>query len=169
MPNKPPAAPEILVVSDKKEEKFLRKTTADFDFSKFTKKEINELTMRMKKIMRAANGVGLSANQIGLDMKMFVAEVPDADGGLKFYAIFNPEIEKIGTEKNILEEGCLSIPGVWGDVPRASRIAIRAQDKSGRPVKIKAWGFLARVFQHEIDHLNGHVFTDRTKKLYVEK
>lgn len=169
MANKPPAVPEMFVVTNKKEEKFLRKRPADFDFSKFTKKEIQELIARMKRLMRAANGVGLSANQIGLDMRVFVAEVPDAEGGLKFYAIFNPEIEKISEDKNVLEEGCLSIPGTFGDVPRASRIAIKAQDKNGRPVKIKAWGFLARVFQHEIDHLNGHVFTDRTKKLYVEE
>jgi peptide deformylase len=169
MPGKLPATPEILVITDKKEEKFLRKKTAPFDFSHSTKKEIQDLIARMKKIMHAANGVGLSANQIGLDMKVFVAEVPDAEGGHKFYAIFNPEIEKISEDKNVLEEGCLSIPGIFGDVPRASRIAIKAQDKNGRAVKIKAWGFLARVFQHEIDHLGGHVFTDRTKKLYIEK
>ena len=169
MPNKPPAAPEILIVSNKKEEKFLRKKTAAFDFSQYTKKEVQDLIARMKKIMHAANGVGLSANQIGLDMKVFVAEVPDAEGGHKFYAIFNPEIEKVSEDKNVLEEGCLSIPGIFGDVPRASRIAIKAQDKNGRAVKIKAWGFLARVFQHEIDHLSGHVFTDRTKKLYTEE
>jgi peptide deformylase len=169
MPNKPPATPEILIVSNKKEEKFLRKKTALFDFSQYTKKEIQDLIARMKKIMHAANGVGLSANQIGLDMKVFVAEVPDAEGGHKFYAIFNPEIEKVSEDKNVLEEGCLSIPGIFGDVPRASRIAIKAQDKNGRAVKIKAWGFLARVFQHEIDHLIGHVFTDRTKKLYTEE
>jgi peptide deformylase len=160
--------PEMFLISNKKQEKFLRKRPADFDFSKFTKKEIQELLMRMKRIMRTANGVGLSANQIGLDMRMFVAEVPDAEGGLKFYAIFNPETEKISEEKNVFEEGCLSIPGVFGDVPRAARIAIKAYDKGGRAVKIKAWGFLARVFQHEIDHLNGHVFTDHTKKLHME-
>ena len=159
----------MFVVSDKKQEKFLRKKTAEFDFSKFTKKEIQELVIRMKRIMRAANGVGLSANQIGLGMKMFVAEVPDAEGGLKFYAIFNPVVEKLSEEKNVLEEGCLSIPGTFGDVPRAARIAIKAQDKNGHTIKIKAWGFLARVFQHEIDHLNGHVFTDRTKHVHSDE
>lgn len=161
--------PEMFLISNKKQEKFLRKRPADFDFSQFTKKEIQDLVMHMKRIMRAANGVGLSANQIGLDLNMFVAEVPDAEGSLKFYTIFNPVIERSSEEKSVIEEGCLSIPGVFGDVPRAARIAIKAQDKNGRAIKIKAWGFLARVFQHEIDHLNGHVFTDHTKKLYIEK
>ena len=160
--------PEMFLISNKKQEKFLRKRPADFDFSQFTKKQINDLLVRMRRIMREANGVGLSANQIGLDMRMFVAEVPDAQGSLKFYAIFNPEIERTSEEKSVVEEGCLSIPGTWGDVSRAARISIKAQDKNGHAVKIKAWGFLARVFQHEIDHLNGHVFTDRAKKVHTE-
>ncbi len=160
-------APEILLIDDKKSESFLRKKTAEFDFSKFSKKEIQDLVARMKRIMHAANGVGLSANQIGLDMKMFVAEVPDAQGGLKFYAIFNPEIEKLGDDKIVIEEGCLSVPGKFGDVPRATRVAIKGYNKQGRPVKIKAWGLLARVFQHEIDHLNGKLFIDHVKHVHA--
>src|SRR5580704_5577879 len=97
---------EILTIDVKKEEKFLRKKTSDFDFEKFSKKEITELIARMRRIMHGANGIGLSANQIGLDLKMFIAEIPDAQGGMKFYAVFNPKIEKIGEEKNVFEEGC---------------------------------------------------------------
>lgn len=70
---------DIWVVSNKKEEKFLRKKPADFDFKEFTKKEIAELISRMRRVMHAANGIGLSANQIGLDLNMFIAEVPDVD------------------------------------------------------------------------------------------
>jgi len=158
--------PEILTIDDKKKEKFLRQKTVDFDFKKSTPKEINELLQRMKKIMRAANGIGLSANQIGLNHKVFVAEIPDPQGSLKFYAIFNPYIEKTGDETVVLEEGCLSIPGKFGAVTRTTRINVTGFDKAGRPIKIKAWGLLARVFQHEIDHLNGKLFIDRTKKVY---
>lgn len=104
---------EIWVVKNKKEEKFLRKKTVDFDFKKFSKKEVGELVARMRRIMRTANGIGLSANQIGLDFKVFVAEVPDAKGGTKFYAVFNPKIEKAGEEVVGYEEGCLSVPGTW--------------------------------------------------------
>jgi peptide deformylase len=157
----------ILVVSEKKEEKFLRKKTVDFDFKNFTKKEIVQLVAQMRRIMHTANGIGLSANQIGLNFNMFVAEVPDVDqSGTKFYAIFNPKIEKKSDEMAVLEEGCLSIPGKWGYVPRAERITLMGFDKNGKPVKIKAWGLLAHVFQHETDHLQGKLFIDRTKKVF---
>jgi peptide deformylase len=164
-----PVVPEILLVQHKKEEKFLRKKTADFDFKKFTKREINDLVVRMRRVMRAANGIGLSANQIGLDYNVFVAEVPDPQGGMKFYAIFNPRIEKTGGKTLVREEGCLSIPGKYGEVERMEKITLSGFDKSGKPIKIKAWGLLAHIFQHETDHLNGMLFIDRAKKVYSNK
>jgi len=157
---------EILTIDVKKEDKFLRHKTADFDFAKFSKKEITALIARMRRIMHGANGIGLSANQIGLDLKMFIAEIPDAQGGTKFYAVFNPKIEKAGGEAAVFEEGCLSVPGKWGDVERAAQITIAGFDKNGKPAKIKAWGLLARVFQHEMDHLNGKLFIDKAKKVH---
>jgi peptide deformylase len=160
---------EILTNDVKSEDKFLRRKTVDFDFKKFTKKEIAELIGRMRRIMHRANGVGLSANQIGLDFKMFIVEVPDAQGGTKFYAVFNPKLEIVGDETAVYEEGCLSIPNQWGDVERASKVVISGLDRHGKPAKIKAWGLLARVFQHEVDHLNGKLFIDRAKNVYVAK
>jgi len=156
----------ILLVENKKEGRFLKKKPADFDFKKWKKSDITALILKMRQIMHAANGVGLSANQIGLDFRMFVAEVPDLQGGTKFYAVFNPKIEKTSEEKVALEEGCLSIPGTWGNVLRPEKIIVSGYDKNGKAVKIKAWGFLARVFQHEIDHLDGKLFIDRTKKVF---
>src|SRR5579883_415590 len=97
---------EILTIDEKKEEKFLRTKASDFDFTKFTRKEVADLITRMRRVMRAANGIGLSANQIGLDLNVFVAEVPDAHGNLKFYAVFNPAIEKFEEELVVFEEGC---------------------------------------------------------------
>lgn len=158
--------PEIVTIAHKKDEKFLRKKTVPFDFKKFTRKEVNDLITRMRRIMHAANGIGLSANQIGLEFAVFVAEVPDAQGGMKFYAVFNPKIEKISKDAVAFEEGCLSVPGKWGDVTRAEEIVVSGQNKMGKKVKVKAWGLLARVFQHEIDHLNGKLFIDRAKNLY---
>ena len=108
--------PEIVTVAQKKDEKFLRKKTVPFDFKKFTRKEVNELITRMRRIMHTANGIGLSANQIGLEFSVFVAEVPDAQGGTKFYAVFNPKIEKADKATITFEEGCLSVPGQWGEV-----------------------------------------------------
>lgn len=156
----------IITIQNKKDEKFLKTKTVDFDFKKFKKKEITELIGKMRKIMRAAKGIGLSANQIGLTLKVFVAEVPNAQGEMKFYAIFNPRIEKSGGEKPLLEEGCLSVPGMYGQVERFERVVLSGYDKNGKPLKIKAWGLLAHVFQHEVDHLNGIVFINKAKNIY---
>ena len=158
--------PEITNITNKKEEKFLRKKTADFDFSKFSKKEIEELISRMRKIMREADGIGLAANQIGLNLNMFVAELPDREGGRKFYAIFNPKLEKMSEETAQMEEGCLSVPGIFGKVLRKESLVLNGFDKSGKPVRIKARGLLARVFQHEVDHLQGTLFIDKAKDLH---
>lgn len=159
-------APKIVTIAQKKDEKFLRKKTAPFDFKKFTRKEVNDLITRMRRSMHEANGIGLSANQIGLEFSVFVAEVPDAQGGTKFYAVFNPKLEKASKETIAFEEGCLSVPGQWGEVTRAETIVVSGENKMGKKVKVKAWGLLSRVFQHEIDHLNGKLFIDRATKLY---
>lgn len=160
---------EILKIDNKKNEKFLREKTAKFDFSKFSKKDIRELVRTMRELMKHADGVGLSANQIGLSFRMFVAQVPDANGRPKFYAIFNPEITKISKEMETIEEGCLSVPETWGPVERHYRLTLIGEDVNGKKVKINAWGLLARVFQHEMDHLNGMLFIDRTKELHKHK
>ncbi len=165
----PHIPPEMVLVTDPKGEKFLRRKTVPFDFTHFSPKEIRDLLSDMRRIMREANGIGLSANQIGLGFRMFVAEVPDAQGGLKFYAIFNPELERMSKDTVVTEEGCLSVPGAFGDVPRSRMVTLKGLDKSGRPVKIKAWGLLARVFQHECDHLDGKLFLDRAKNVYQDK
>ena len=161
--------PEIVTIAAKKDEKFLRKKTAPFDFKKFTRKEVNDLISRMRRVMHAANGIGLSANQIGLDVSVFVAETPDPQGGTKFYAVFNPKIEKIEKSTISFEEGCLSIPGKWGEVTRSEQIVVSGYNKMGKPVKVKAWGLLARIFQHEFDHLNGKLFIDRAKNVYTSE
>lgn len=150
---------KIYTIKHKKDEEFLRKSVADFDFSKYSKKEINELIKNMRMIMKAADGVGLSANQIGLDIKVFVAQVEN-----KFYAIFNPKITKYSNNKDKLEEGCLSVPETFGLVERPTRVVLEGFDKNSKKIKIKAWGFLARVFQHEVDHLEGKLFIDKTTK-----
>lgn len=151
---------EILTINNKKDEKFLRCKTVSFDFAKFTKKEIKHLIKTMRQMMKLAEGIGLSANQVGLDRKFFIADVEN-----KFYAIFNPIITKVSKETNEMEEGCLSVPDHFGLVPRADKIWLEGFDANGKKMKIKAWGFLARVFQHEVDHLNGVLFVDTCKEL----
>jgi len=156
---------QILTINNKKEEKILRQKTKEFDLKKYPKAKLRELIKEMRQIMKNANGVGLSANQIGIDRQFFVAQVPDENGRQKFYTVFNPKIISLSEEKIDLEEGCLSVPGVWGIVSRSNRITIEGLDLNGKKIKIKAWGFLAQVFQHEIGHLNGALFIDKAKEL----
>ena len=165
----------IVTIEDRKGEKFLRQKPVPFMLSAksawahegkaLSRAEVSKLLQHMKKIMRGANGVGLSANQIGFTYRLFVAQVPSDQGESKFYAVFNPEIEKMDSESETTEEGCLSVPGIYGAMPRAKRVVLRGWDKNGKPLKIKAWGLLARVFQHEVDHLNGKLFIDKAKHL----
>ena len=155
----------IWTIQNKEEEKLLRKKTLPFNFAEHSKEEIRQLIDRMRRAMRDANGIGLSANQIGLNFNVFVGQVPIGREKSKFYAIFNAELEKSGKEKSISEEGCLSVPGMYGHVERPEQITIVGQDRNGKPLKIKAWGLLGRMFQHDMDHLRGALFIDTAKDL----
>lgn len=149
---------EILTIKNKAEEKFLRHPAKLFDFFIYRKKEIRELIKIMRRVMKDHDGVGLSANQLGIDRRVFVAQVNN-----KFYIIFNPVIVEYSHEMVELEEGCLSIPGVFAGAKRPAKVTLTGRDQNGKKLKIKAWGLLARVFQHEVDHLNGRLFIDLTK------
>ena len=158
---------EIFIIDNKSHKSVLRARVPDFDFKSMTKKEIKELIARMVRIMQEAEGIGLSANQIGLSHRVFVAK-PER----KLYVVFNPEIMKSTDEAVIFDEGCLSVPQTYGSVERPERITIVGQDQNGKKIKFKVNGLLARVFQHEIDHLNGVLFIDKVKnvqKIELEK
>jgi peptide deformylase len=129
---------------------------------------LRKLAADMFETMRANAGVGLASPQIGLSIRLLVAEyVPDKEEkerGFKI-ALCNPEIVKVSDEKATGPEGCLSIPGWVGDVPRHLAVTVKAQTPEGKEVRIKAHDYYARVLQHEIDHLNGVLFTDRVVDL----
>lgn len=156
---------KIWTANNPKEEEFLTQPTKLVDFDDFNKKELQELVLHMRTMMIASRGVGLSANQIGLDMKVFVAQEADEDGGYKgkFYAVFNPEIISSSKSEEEDVEGCLSVPNVYGTVSRNKSIKVKGQDKNGREIEISVKGHLARIFQHEIDHLNGILFTSKSE------
>src|SRR5437667_5377860 len=117
---------------------------------------LKKLIDDMFETMHAANGVGLAAPQIAQSIRLFVAEYED-----RKVALFNPEIIKAEGEE-LGSEGCLSIPGYVGEnIRRATKIIVKAQDVRGKPVKIIAEGWFARILQHEIDHLDGILFVDR--------
>lgn len=123
-----------------------------------------QLAADMRATMLDAPGVGLAAPQVGVNRRLIVVHIPadfDEEGDPELnFALCNPEIVRShGTE--VGAEGCLSIPGWAGDVARASAITIKALDLNNRDVRIKLYGYAARVMQHEIDHLDGVLFVDK--------
>ena len=136
-------------------------------------KNLHVLIDDMVETMRDAPGVGLAAPQIGLSERLIVIEYyereedeENEDAPKKVWAVLNPEIIKASEEKLMGVEGCLSIPGLVGEVERHASIQVKGLNRHGKPMKIKAEGWLARIFQHEIDHLNGVLFTDRAKRVW---
>ena len=142
-------------------EKILRKKLKSVE--KITP-EIKALVSDMREKMVEAHGVGLAANQIGRDLQIFVIDKKLADENGVTDAYINPEITEFSKDTGEMEEGCLSIPEYWHQIKRAKKIKIKALDENGKKIKIKAWGLLARVFQHEVDHLDGKLFVDHLKK-----
>lgn len=123
-----------------------------------------ELILAMKETMKDKQGVGLAANQVGKDLSIFVIESTLASEFGVSDVYLNPEITEYSRELDEMEEGCLSIPEYYVQIKRAKKIKIKFIDENGEKKKIKARGFLARVLQHETDHLNGLTIKNRYKK-----
>ncbi|MDQ7819826.1 MAG: peptide deformylase [Armatimonadota bacterium] len=117
--------------------------------------QVRALMDEMFLTMRAAGGIGLAAPQVGVGLRVIVAEVDRRRVALADPVIVRAEGQEVGTE------GCLSIPGVVAEVPRAARVTVRGKNRRGRGVTVTAEGLLSRVLQHEIDHLDGILFLDR--------
>jgi peptide deformylase len=120
--------------------------------------EVRQLVDDLFETMRAAKGVGLAANQIGVAQRVAVVDVGEEDPPP--LALINPVIIERSEEQETAEEGCLSIPDIFGDVERSARVVVEALDRDGRPIHIEALGYKARAIQHEIDHLDGILFLD---------
>ena len=117
--------------------------------------DVRKLIDDMFDTMHAANGIGLAAPQVGRTERVTVVDVDKAR-----YALVNPEIVVADGKREKTEEGCLSIPDIYGDVERPTRVVVRALDRDGKPIEVEATGLLGRCFQHEIDHLHGKLFID---------
>jgi peptide deformylase len=117
------------------------------------------LTQDMLATMRDNEGVGLAANQVGRLKRVFVAAIEDEE-----YVITNPVLTDRSETTETAPEGCLSIPGIQVDVERPIAVTVSGQDVSGKPLHIKASDLLARVLQHEVDHLDGVLILDRTDR-----
>jgi len=132
--------------------------------------ELQTLIDDMIETMREAPGVGLAAPQVGVSERVIVVEYAEneeqEDAPKKLYVMINPEIKIPSEETESAIEGCLSVPGWQGEVERSLGVTVKGQTRRGQPMKVKAKGWLARIFQHEIDHINGVVFTDRATKVW---
>jgi len=126
--------------------------------------DIVSIVSDMKEAMYLNNGVGLAANQVGIDMQLFVIDEKLAEEHGVPSAYINPEITAFSPQIQEMEEGCLSIPKYYVSVKRSKKIMIKTLNEKGEKVKFKARGFLARVLQHEYDHLNGKLIEDRAKE-----
>jgi peptide deformylase len=125
--------------------------------------EIRQMIRKMLQTMYSANGIGLAAPQVALNKQLIVIDCePDNAANLPLVLI-NPTIKGFSRELCKVEEGCLSVPGVYMDVIRPEAIEVTFKDEQGRPRQMQATGLLARAIQHEMDHLNGVLFVDRVE------
>jgi len=129
----------------------------------------------MIETMREAPGVGLAAPQVNISERLIVIEYAEHEDDedaeekpakKKLYVMANPEIIKTSVETELGVEGCLSVPGVVGEVERFSMVQVKGLNRHGKPMKVKVEGWLARIFQHEVDHVNGVVFPDRATRVW---
>ena len=143
--------------------KVLRTPPMEFDFKNPTHdpKEIEE---KLSEAMEKFGGIGLSANQVGIDARVFVMRTQDG-----IQAFFNPELTRISQETDLLKEGCLSFPDIYLMIKRSKVVEMKYFDANGEEHLITLEGLGARCVQHEIDHLNGIIFLQRASKLKLER
>ncbi|MFC5718745.1 peptide deformylase [Streptomyces gamaensis] len=129
--------------------------------------ELAQLVDDMFASQRAAEGVGLAANQIGVDLKVFVYDCMDDEGVRHVGTVCNPVLEDLPAERRVLDdsnEGCLSVPTAYASLARPDYAVVRGQDAKGNPVRVQGTGYFARCLQHETDHLYGRLYIDRLSK-----
>ncbi|MBN1120180.1 MAG: peptide deformylase [Anaerolineae bacterium] len=153
----------VLVGNDILREKARR--VRDFD------QNLHELLDDMLETMHEYGGVGLAAPQVGVSERVIVIQLPDNEEDYgpmagQLFEVVNPEVVKEARETVEGVEGCLSIPGYVGNVERSTAVIVRAQDRDGTEYRVKAYDWLARVFLHEIDHLHGILYIDRTEQIW---
>jgi peptide deformylase len=158
-------------------EPVLRQKARPLSLEEIQSSYIQELIGHMRETMHDAPGVGLAAPQVGLSLQLAVIEDKEAyhknltapemaqreRGAIPFHVIINPEIKLLGPADVAFHEGCLSLPGFMAVVPRARAVRVRCLDEHGKAKTIEASGWYARILQHEIDHLQGHVYIDRMR------
>jgi len=118
-------------------------------------RSIQRLIDDMIETMQQVNGVGLAATQVGVLLKVMVLQMPEEEP----IAVINPEIVKRAGEQEVTE-GCLSIPGYFGEIIRSASVTVKGKDRQGKAIRVKATGLMAQALDHEVDHLNGILYID---------
>jgi peptide deformylase len=129
--------------------------------------ELRDLARKMLQTMYSEDGIGLAAPQVGVNKQLIVIDVDPEDPKLEPLILINPVVKGVGEKTCVGQEGCLSVPGVFMDVTRPEEIEVTYKDENGRLQTLQADGVLARVIQHEIDHLNGVMFVDRVQNQFA--
>jgi peptide deformylase len=145
----------------KEPEKVLRGKARPLSANEMNTPQLHKLVKDMIHTMYDAKGVGLAAPQIGLDQQIIIVAPPDEEP----IAVINPQIVKRSVGTNPSEEGCLSVPGIWGTVRRANTLTVKGFKPDGSPFRKNVRDFEATIFQHECDHLQGVLFIDKAKDL----
>jgi peptide deformylase len=149
-------------------------------------RRVSELTPSLDKLiddmietMREAPGVGLAAPQVGVGQRVIVVEYAENEekgepasedkppAPRKLFVVINPEVLRPSAETVVATEGCLSVPGYAGEVERFAEVTVKGLNRRGSPVRLRARGWLARIFQHEVDHLDGVLYTDRARRVWA--
>jgi peptide deformylase len=147
-------------------EEVLHRRCADVDDEWFGSERLRTLVDDMFTTMAVAEGVGLAANQVGVDLRLFVYDLTDSDAGTRHVGhVCNPVVE-VDVESGTIEheEGCLSVPGPGADLFRPARVTVTGVDVEGRELRVEGEGYFARCLQHETDHTNGRLYVDLVAK-----
>jgi peptide deformylase len=168
VPDYPAQAPEaadgrVLRVTEAGED-ILHRAVRPVEPGQYGTDELKQLIADMFATMYVAEGAGLAANQVDVDLRVFVYDCPDGDGVRHVGHICNPVLDELPAGERVLEEedeGCLSVPGPYKPVARPDRAVVRGTDWEGNDLVIEGHGYFARCLQHETDHLNGYLYIDR--------
>jgi len=139
----------------------LRERSNEVPIEAILKPEIQNLIDSMIETMWRADGIGLAAVQIGVNLRVIIIT-----RGTEAVPLINPVITHKSIRKNSMEEGCLSVPGFYGLVKRSKIVTVKAINRSGKEIKFKADGLESKIVQHEVDHINGKLFIDRAKNIF---
>lgn len=138
----------------------IRKRSGEIPIEDIVSGRLGQLIKNMRDTMRKENGIGIAAPQIGDNRRVIIVETKHGP-----LVVFNPVLHNRSILQDTQDEGCLSVKGIFGTVRRHRALRVTGIDEQGRPIKLQAKGLLARIFQHEVDHLNGILIIDRMKKV----